>query len=178
MTAKPIIIVPDPVLRQTAQMVEHVTDDVRKMLTDMADTLGGTETGVGLAANQVGLLKRLVVLDIGRVCGHKQSEFMHLINPEILWTSDDISPYLEGCLSLPDQYAEVLRPARVRVKYIDMQGKPQEIETGETLYSHVLQHEIDHLNGKLFIDYISSLKRNIILRKLKKMARDDESHIL
>lgn len=178
MTAKPIIIVPDPVLRQTAVAVEHVTDDVRKMLADMADTLGGTETGVGIAANQVGLLKRLVVLDIGRVRGDESREFMKLINPEVIWASDDTSPYLEGCLSLPDQYAEVLRPARVRVRYVDVTGQQQEVETGETLFSHVLQHEIDHLNGKLFIDYISSIKRNIILRKLKKLQRDDEGHIL
>jgi peptide deformylase len=170
------------VLRHTAQPVEHVTDDVRKMLTDMADTLATTETGVGIAANQVGLLKRLVVLDIGRINGGKEHEFLHLINPTILWISDDTSPYLEGCLSLPDQYADVLRPARVRVKYVDPKGQVQELETGETLYSHVLQHEIDHLNGKLFIDYISSIKRNIILRKLKKMSRDmgdgDKSHVL
>ena len=152
-----IITVPDPVLRGKAHPVEHIDDVVRRILRDMAETMYDAP-GVGLAANQVGILRRFIVVDTNwREDSEGPRNPLMLINPEVIWASEDRSVWNEGCLSIPQQYAEVERPARVRVKYQDIAGKTQEVE-GEGLLSHCLQHEIDHLNGYLFLDRIQDEK--------------------
>lgn len=172
MALLPIIIVPDPVLKQTAQPIEHITDSIRKQAADMIETMYAAP-GIGLAANQVNMLNRLIVLDPDYRHNHESRNALVMINPEIVWKSEEISIMEEGCLSIPQQYAEVERPQSVRVKYVDLDGTVKEW-IGENLASHCVQHEIDHLNGTLFVDYLSRLKRNIILRKVEKRARDTE----
>jgi peptide deformylase len=129
--------------------------------------------GIGLAANQVGKLNRLFVMDVNYRKNDQSRDATVLINPEIIWRSEEMSVMEEGCLSIPQQYADVERPRIVRVKYIDLNGQFQEME-GSDLTSHCLQHELDHLNGVLFVDYLSRLKRNMILRKVDKMKKDGE----
>ncbi len=169
-----IIIVPDPVLKAVAQPVSRVDDKIRKQIDGMLQTMYDAP-GIGLAANQVGLLNRVVVMDLARrkateTNAEEKPSPIFMINPEIVWESEDISVLEEGCLSIPQQYAEVERPAVVRVKYLDYNGNPGELEA-EGLLSHCVQHEIDHLDGVLFIDHLSSLKRNMILRKVEKMKK-------
>lgn len=169
----PIIIIPDPVLKQTATPIENITADIQRQAQDMIDTMYEAP-GVGLAANQVGQLNRLFVMDTE----YKKDDAstrkpIVLINPEIVWASEEISVMEEGCLSIPGQYAEVERPAQVRVRYIDLNKQVQEMLV-EDLASHCVQHELDHLNGVLFIDHLSRLKRNMILKKLQKISREDE----
>ncbi|PWJ80896.1 peptide deformylase [Pseudaminobacter salicylatoxidans] len=168
MTIKPLIILPDPVLRQISKPVERVDGDLRKLADDMLETMYDAP-GIGLAAIQIGIPLRLLVIDLAKDDEDKAP--MVVINPEILDRSDDRSVYEEGCLSIPDYYAEVERPASVRAKFLDRDGKEQEI-TAEGLLATCLQHEIDHLNGVLFIDYISKLKRDMVMRKFKKLAKD------
>ena len=168
MPLKPLIILPDPVLRQVSNPVERVDDAVRKLASDMLDTMYDAP-GIGLAAIQVGEPLRLLVIDLAKE-GEEPAPHV-FINPEIVATSDARAVYEEGCLSIPDYYAEVERPASVRVKYLDRDGKLQEIEA-EGLMATCLQHEIDHLNGVLFIDHISKLKRDMVVKKFKKLARD------
>jgi peptide deformylase len=160
----PILIVPDPVLRKTARAV--TPDDEAQLRTLIPAMFAAmyAAPGIGLAAPQVGVLLRLVVIDIAP---EKTPAPIVLINPEIIAASDATATREEGCLSLPDQYADVTRPAWVKVKYQDEHGARKEIE-GEGLLAACLQHEIDHLNGVLFVDYLSALKRNILLRKLSK----------
>jgi peptide deformylase len=172
MALLPIIIVPDPVLKQVAQPVERITDAVRLQAENMIETMYKAP-GIGLAANQVNMLNRVIVLDPDYRSNHESRNALVMINPEIVWKSEEISIMEEGCLSIPQQYAEVERPRSVRVKYLDLDGTHKEW-IGEDLASHCVQHEIDHLNGVLFIDYLSRLKRNIIMRKVEKMARDKE----
>ena len=168
MPLKPLIILPDPVLRQVSNPVERVDDAVRKLASDMLDTMYDAP-GIGLAAIQVGEPLRLLVIDLAK---EGEDPAPHVfINPEIVATSDARSVYEEGCLSIPDYYAEVERPASVRVKYLDRDGKLQEMEA-EGLMATCLQHEIDHLNGVLFIDHISKLKRDMVVKKFKKLAKD------
>lgn len=162
-----IIIAPDPMLKQVAQKVENVDDDVRKQLDRMLATMYDAP-GIGLAANQVGMLNRVIVVDVAGE-GEEPTPFQ-MINPEILWASDEKSVYNEGCLSLPEQYAEIERPAQVRIGYVDYNGKEQQVEA-DGLLATCLQHEIDHLNGLLFIDHISALRRNMILKKMKKLKK-------
>ncbi len=164
-----IIIVPDPVLKTVAQPVARVDDALRKQFDDMLETMYDAP-GIGLAANQVNCLNRVLVMDVeGREDGGgRQPIFM--ANPEIIWESEEISVMEEGCLSIPGQMAEVQRPAGVRVKYLDYDNTEQEL-LAEGLLSHCVQHEIDHLNGVLFVDYLSSLKRNMILRKVSKLMK-------
>jgi peptide deformylase len=162
------LIVPDPLLRKTARAVTPadaglVADLVPKMFATMYKA-----PGIGLAAPQVGILLRLVVIDIQP---EKVPAPMVLINPEVVAKSDELAVREEGCLSLPDQYAEISRPAWVKVKYQDEQGAKHEVEA-DGLLAACLQHEIDHLNGVLFVDYLSSLKRNILLRKLAKEMKE------
>ena len=168
MTIKPLIILPDPVLRQLSKPVETVDADVRRLADDMLETMYDAP-GIGLAAIQVGIAKRILVIDLAKEGEEKQP--LVFINPQILKSSDERSVYEEGCLSIPDYYAEVERPAAVRVKYLDRDGKLQEMEA-EGLMATCLQHEIDHLNGVLFIDHISKLKRDMVVKKFKKLARD------
>ena len=168
MSIKPLIILPDPTLRLVSKPVEHVDAPLRKLAADMLDTMYDAP-GIGLAAIQVGEALRMLVIDLSKEGEPKAPQIF--INPEVLETSDERSVYEEGCLSIPDYYAEVERPANVRVKYLDRDGKLQEIEA-EGLMATCLQHEIDHLNGVLFIDHISKLKRDMVVKKFKKLAKD------
>ena len=166
MALRPIIHVPQDVLRQTAQPVAEVTAQTRQLLDDMAETMYDAP-GIGLAANQIGSLERLIVMD----CGSDEApELWQMINPEIIWQSDETSKLEEGCLSIPGHNAEVIRPAMVKARYLDIDGKEQEMEA-DGLLAACIQHEIDHLNGVLFIDHLSRLKKNMIWRRILKSAR-------
>ena len=167
MAQLPIITAPDPRLKIKAQPVSAVDDKVRRLMDDMLDTMYGA-IGIGLAAPQVGHSRRVIVLDVARE-GEKPQP-LKLANPEILWRSPELTTGNEGCLSLPEHYAEVTRPAKIRVRYLDYQNEIREIEASGLL-AMCLQHEIDHLDGVLFVDHISSLKRGMILRKLAKAKR-------
>ena len=164
MTIKPLIILPDPVLRQVSSPIAQVDNAVRKLSDDMLETMYDAP-GIGLAAIQVGIPKRMLVIDLHKEGEDKQPQIF--INPEVLSSSDERSAYEEGCLSIPDYYAEVERPAKVTVKYVDISGKERLLET-VGLLATCLQHEIDHLNGVLFIDYISRLKREMVIKKFTK----------
>jgi peptide deformylase len=166
----PIITAPDPRLKIKARAVAAVDDRVRRLMDDMLDTMYGA-VGVGLAAPQVGEASRVIVLDVARE-GEKPQP-LKLANPEILWRSAELTTGDEGCLSLPEHYAEVTRPAEIRLRYLDYQGEIREMEASGLLAT-CLQHEIDHLDGILFVDHISSLKRGMILRKLAKAKRSRE----
>jgi peptide deformylase len=167
MAQLPIITAPDPRLKIKARPVSAVDDKIRRLMDDMLDTMYGA-IGVGLAAPQVGQSSRVIVLDIAR--DGEKPQPLQLANPEILWRSPELTTGNEGCLSLPEHYAEVTRPARIRLRYLDYQNEIREIEASGLL-AMCLQHEIDHLDGVLFVDHISSLKRGIILRKLAKAKR-------
>jgi peptide deformylase len=168
MAIRPLIILPDPVLRQVSKPVERVDEGIRKFAGDLLETMYDAP-GIGLAGIQVGEPLRMLVIDLAKEGEPKAPQVF--INPEILSRSDERSVYEEGCLSIPDYYAEVERPAQVRVKYVDPDGKEREVEA-EGLLATCLQHEIDHLNGVLFIDHISKLKRDMVVRKFRKLARD------
>lgn len=167
MTIKPLIILPDPLLRQVSTPVERVDSEIIRLADDMLETMYDAP-GIGLAAVQIGVPRRLLVIDVARE-GEDKAPVV-FINPEILSSSDERSVYEEGCLSIPDYYAEVERPATVQVKYIDRDGK-QQLAQAEGLLATCLQHEIDHLNGVLFIDHISRLKREMVVRKFTKAAK-------
>ncbi|MGE4483324.1 peptide deformylase [Acidocella sp.] len=167
----PILIYPEPVLRKLARPVTSAdTEEVRRLVPSMFATMYKAP-GIGLAANQIGSLLRVIVVD---VAPKEEPAPIALINPEIVAKSEDMATQEEGCLSIPDQYAEVTRPAWVKVRYQDPQGAKQEIEA-QGLLSACLQHEIDHLNGVLFVDYLSALKRNMLLRKLAKAQKELKS---
>ena len=171
MALLPILVAPDPRLKKVSEPVKAVDERIRTLMDDMLETMYQAP-GIGLAAPQVGELKRIIVLDIAREGEEPQP--LRLVNPEVVWVSDDDAVYNEGCLSVPEHYADVARPAQCRVRYLDHEGKAKEIEA-EGLLATCLQHEIDHLEGVLFIDHLTSLKRNMILRKLlkaKKAAAD------
>jgi peptide deformylase len=166
-----ILTIPDPTLRQKSLPVETVNDETRRFMDRMLQTMYEAP-GIGLAAPQVGEKRRIITIDVAREEEPKSPLF--LINPEILWSSEDErSTYEEGCLSIPDYYAEVERPAKVRVRYLDYDGKQQEREV-DGLLATCVQHEVDHLNGILFIDYISKLKRDLVVKKFTKAAREKE----
>ncbi|MDF1608301.1 peptide deformylase [Hoeflea sp. YIM 152468] len=167
MTIKPIIYLPDPILRQQSQPVERFDAELESFIEDMIETMYDAP-GIGLAAIQVGVPRRLLVID---VAGKDETPNPQVfINPELIATGDGISVYEEGCLSIPDYYAEVERPETVSVKHLDRTGKEQLTEA-DGLLATCLQHEIDHLNGVLFIDHISKLKRDMVVRKFTKLAR-------
>ena len=168
MSIKPLIILPDPVLRQVSKPVERIDAPLLKLADDMLETMYDAP-GIGLAAIQVGEPLRMLVIDLAKE-GEKPAPQV-FINPEIVASGDERSVYEEGCLSIPDYYAEVERPATVRVKYLDRDGKPQVTEA-DGLLATCLQHEIDHLNGVLFIDHISKLKRDMVVKKFKKLAKE------
>jgi len=167
MSVKPLIILPDPLLRQVSKPVERVDSQLLKFAGDMLDTMYDAP-GIGLAAIQVGEPLRLVVIDLAKEGEPPAPQIF--FNPEIVASGDDTNVHEEGCLSIPDYYAEVERPASVTVRYIDKDGKQQEL-AADGLLATCLQHEIDHLNGVLFIDHISKLKRDMVMRKFKKLAR-------
>ncbi len=167
MAILPIIWAPDPILKTRCKPVEVIDDAVRRLVDDMFHTMYAAP-GVGLAAPQVGVATRVVVVDVA--AKDAKPEPIALINPEIVWRSDETQVYEEGCLSLPELYADVERPARVKVRYLDREGATRQIE-GEGLLAVCLQHEIDHIDGVLFVDRISALKRNIILKKMVKAKK-------
>ena len=167
MTIKPLIILPDPILRQASKPIEHVDDELKRLADDMLETMYDAP-GIGLAAIQIGVPRRMLVIDVSREGEDKQPQVF--INPEILKSSDERSVYEEGCLSIPDYYAEVERPATITVKYLDRDGKELTAEA-DGLLATCLQHEIDHLNGVLFIDHISRLKREMVIKKFTKAAK-------
>jgi peptide deformylase len=169
MAQLPIITAPDPRLKIKARPVRVVDDKIRRLMDDMLDTMYGA-IGIGLAAPQVGESSRVIVLDVAREGEKPQPQPLQLANPEILWRSPELTTGNEGCLSLPEHYAEVTRPAKIRLRYLDYQNEIREIEASGLL-AMCLQHEIDHLDGVLFVDHISSLKRGMILRKLAKAKR-------
>ena len=167
MAQLPIITAPDPRLKIKARPVPAVDNKVRRLMDDMLDTMYGA-IGIGLAAPQVGQSSRVIVLDVAR--DGEKPQPLQLASPEILWRSPELTTGNEGCLSLPEHYAEVTRPAKIRLRYLDYQNEIREIEASGLL-AMCLQHEIDHLDGVLFVDHISSLKRGMILRKLAKAKR-------
>lgn len=164
-----IITVPDAVLKQVAVPVNNVDDAIRTQMDRMLETMYAAP-GIGLAANQVALLNRVIVLDVAQRDEEGTRHPIVMANPEIVWRSEEPSVWEEGCLSIPGQYADVERPLEVRVRYLDYQGKTQE-QTFEGLGSHCVQHEIDHLDGVLFIDHLSTLKRNMLLKRYKKAQK-------
>ena len=176
MAQRPIIILPDPKLRLVSAKIERVDDSLRRLIDDMIETMHEAP-GVGLAAIQVAEPIRLLVVDVAKK--EEAPDPQVFINPEIVWSSEERATYEEGCLSIPEYYAEVERPASVRARALDREGKLREV-LAEGLLATVLQHEIDHLDGVLFIDHISKLKRDRVIKKFQKAAKraGDGSHVL
>ncbi|GGH38917.1 peptide deformylase [Cribrihabitans marinus] len=164
-----ILIHPDPRLKKLCAPVADVTDDLRQLADDMLETMYDAP-GIGLAAPQVGVLDRLIVLDCIKEEGEAPRPLV-MFNPQVVAASDETNVYEEGCLSIPEQYAEVTRPRVVDVEWMDRDGNPRQ-ETFDGLWATCVQHEIDHLNGKLFIDYLKPLKRQMITRKMVKLKRE------
>ncbi|MGD1036541.1 MAG: peptide deformylase [Roseiarcus sp.] len=167
MALRPLIILPDTKLRLVSAPLGQVDDALRKLMDDMVETTRAAP-GIGLAAIQIAEPIRVVVIDLAKKDEPPQPQYF--VNPEIVWSSDERSVYEEGCLSIPEYYEEVERPASVRARFLDREGKRQEM-LAEGLLATALQHEIDHLNGVLFIDYISKLKRDRVVKKFAKMAK-------
>ena len=164
---RPILIHPDPRLKKVCDPVGEITPELHSLAADMLETMYDAP-GIGLAAPQIGVMQRVLVMDCIK---DGPPEPMVLLNPRVVWSSEDVSTYEEGCLSIPDQYAEVKRPAAVRVEWTGLDGAAQERDfTG--LWATCVQHEIDHLDGKLFIDYLGPLKRQMITRKMEKLKRE------
>ena len=169
MSVLPIVTVPDPLLRLISQPVERVDDDVRKLMDDMLETMY-LAPGIGLSAIQVAVPRRIVIVDVAR---EEEPRAPHiLVNPKIVWSADETVTSEEGCLSLPDHFADVERRASVELEFVDYHGASQSLRV-EGVLATCIQHEIDHLDGLLFVDHISALKRNMILRKLKKAKRQE-----
>jgi peptide deformylase len=169
-----ILTEPDPILRKKCEPLEKVDIDTKKLMDDMLETMYAAP-GIGLAAVQVGILKRLVVIDISK--GEEKKQPIFLINPQIIHRSKKTSVYEEGCLSLPGQFAEIERPAECTIKYIDYNGKEKDLKA-DGLLATCIQHEVDHLNGILFIDYLSKLKKDMIIKKLVKQKKEIERVIV
>lgn len=167
MTIRPLIIAPDERLNVPSKKVEVVDDTIRALVKDMLDTMYAND-GIGLAAVQIGVHQRVIVVDVARREGGYDPKVF--INPEIVGDNGDASVYLEGCLSFPDQFSEVERPEGVTVRYLDEQGAEQTI-TADGILATCLQHEIDHTNGIVFVDHVSKLKRDMILKKLTKAKK-------
>ena len=169
MTIRPILIHPDPRLKKACASIASINDELKKLADDMLSTMYDAP-GIGLAAPQIGILQRLIVLDCDKDEGVEPDPIV-MFNPEIIHESDSRSTYDEGCLSIPDQYAEVERPAEVAVRRMDRDGAIREAEF-DGLWATCVQHEIDHLNGVLFIDHLKPLKRQMITRKMQKLKRE------
>ena len=167
MAIRPILTAPDPRLKTISKPVERVDDALRALMDDMLDTMYDAP-GIGLAAIQIGVPQRVIVMDLAGKDEEKQPRFF--VNPEILWRSEDMSFYEEGCLSVPEMYEDVQRPARIRARWLDYHGQEVEMEA-DGMLATCLQHEMDHLEGVLFIDHLSKLKRDIILRKMTKAKK-------
>ena len=173
MSLKKIITIPDPILREKSKDIVHFDNKTKKLMDDMLETMYAAP-GIGLAAIQIGIAKRVIVIDVSK--DQKKSPFF-FVNPEIIWKSESKGSYEEGCLSIPNQFALVERPERCKVKYLDYNGQ-QSILEAEGILSTCIQHEVDHLNGILFIDYLSKLKKDMIIKKLKKHKKDLNKIIL
>lgn len=169
MALRDIIVLPDKRLRVVSAPIEKVTADVRRLADDMLETMYEAP-GIGLAGIQIAVPQRIVTMDLSRKEDEQEPAPRVFINPEIVASSDELSVYQEGCLSIPEYYADVERPARVRVRYLDLDGQMHE-EDAEGLFATCIQHEIDHLNGVLFVDYLSKLKRDRVLKKFTKAAK-------
>lgn len=163
-----ILTAPDPRLKQKSLPVDSVDDALRTLMDDMLETMYDAP-GIGLAAPQVGVLKRVIVMDISH--DDEDPAPLKLVNPEIVWKSDELTTYEEGCLSVPQSYSEVERPAEVKLRYLDENGTPCEMDC-DGLLATCIQHEMDHLEGTLFIDHISRIKRSMIMRKLTKLKKN------
>ena len=174
MALRQILTEPNKILRQKSILVEKVDQDLQKLMDDMLETMYAAP-GIGLAAIQVGILKRLVVIDISK--DEEKKKPLFLINPQIIHQSKKTSVYEEGCLSLPGQFAEIERPAECTIKYIDYNGKKKDLKS-DGLLATCIQHEVDHLNGILFIDYLSKLKKDMIIKKLVKQKKEIERVIV
>jgi len=170
MALRDIIILPDKRLRSASKPVTKIDANIRELVNDMFETMYKAP-GIGLAAIQVGVPARVVVMDLSK--REAEAEPKVFINPQIIWSSEEISTYEEGCLSIPDIHEDVERPARVKVKYLDLEGNPHE-DDADGLFATCIQHEIDHLDGVLFIDHISKLKRDRIVKKFTKAAKRAE----
>jgi len=169
---RPILIHPDPRLKKVCDPVPEVDDGLRRLIDDMLDTMYAAP-GIGLAAPQLGVNARLLVMDVADSEAGETAEPLALINPDVLWASEERRSHNEGCLSIPDIYADIERPAEVRVRYLDHEGAERERHfTG--LGATCVQHEIDHLNGRLFIDYLGSIRRQMITGKMRKLKRERE----
>ncbi|MFN3230972.1 MAG: peptide deformylase [Alphaproteobacteria bacterium] len=169
MAIRPIITAPDPSLKQVSKPVDAVDDDLRTLMDDMLDTMYDAP-GIGLAAIQIGVPKRVIVMDLSSREEGEAPAPRYFVNPEIVWASEELATYNEGCLSVPEEFAEVDRPASVKLRYLDYEGNPQE-EDAEGLLATCIQHEMDHLEGVLFIDHLSRIKRDIIVRRLVKARK-------
>ncbi|MCA3708690.1 MAG: peptide deformylase [Phenylobacterium sp.] len=167
MALREILTVPNPVLKQVSTPVAAVDDDLRLLMDDMLETMYAAP-GIGLAAIQVGVPKQVIVMDLARQDEPPQPRYF--VNPEILWASEETAPYEEGCLSVPEVYDEVDRPARVKLRYLDYNGQ-EVVEDAEGLFAVCIQHEMDHLKGVLFIDHLSRLKRERAVARVRKLAR-------
>ncbi len=190
MSIRKILTEPNKILREKSLRVENVDKDIQRLMDDMLETLYAAP-GIGLAAIQVGVAKRVIVMDISRsrndigsdkddVNKKEDNETkrpMYFVNPEIIWKSEDRFTYEEGCLSLPNQFAEIDRPKQCHVKYLDYNGRSQELRA-DGLLATCIQHEIDHLEGILFIDYLSKLKKEMIIKKLSKQTKDNIERIV
>ena len=174
MALKEIKILPDKILREKSKPVEKVNNEIRKLMDDMLQTMYEAP-GIGLAAIQIGIPKRVVVMDLSK--DKEKKDPFYFVNPEIVWKSENLVSYEEGCLSIPNQFAEIDRPEKCHVKFLDYFGKQQLIKA-DGLFSTCIQHEIDHLNGILFIDYLSKLKKNMIIKKLSKQKKELERVIV
>jgi peptide deformylase len=181
MALRPILIAPDPRLKEVSAPVDQVTDDIRRLMDDMLETMYAAP-GIGLAAIQVGVPKRVIVMDLGKSENPNADDDeddkdkppvrnpRYFVNPEIVWASDEKVMCEEGCLSVPDLYEEVERPARVKVRFLDYHGKQQELDC-EGMLAVCIQHEMDHLEGILFVDHLSRLKRDMMMKKLAKARK-------
>jgi peptide deformylase len=167
MAIREILVVPHPVLKQVSTPVDVVDDALRALMDDMLETMYDAP-GIGLAAVQIGVPKRVIVMDLSGKDEPRAPRYF--VNPEIVWASDDTAPYEEGCLSVPEYYDEVERPARVKLKYLNYQGEAVE-EDADGMFAVCIQHEMDHLEGVLFIDHLSRLKREQAIKKVKKLVR-------
>ena len=185
MTIRKILTEPNKILRKKSLRVENVDKDIQQLMDDMLETLYAAP-GIGLAAIQVGVAKRVIVMDISRDRDRDRDKDkdkepkknpMYFVNPEIVWKSEDKFTYEEGCLSVPNQFAEIDRPKQCHVKHLDYNGHPQELKA-DGLLATCIQHEIDHLEGILFIDYLSKLKKEMIIKKLSKQTKESVERIV
>ena len=179
MAIRKILTEPNKILREKSLRVENVDQDIQRLMDDMLETLYAAP-GIGLAAIQVGVAKRVIVMDISRDRDkdkEPKKNPMYFVNPEIVWKSEDKFTYEEGCLSVPNQFAEIDRPKQCHVQHLDYNGNPQELKA-EGLLATCIQHEIDHLEGILFIDYLSKLKKEMIIKKLSKQTKESVERIV